>query len=105
GEDGIEKTPQWASPITGIPVDIIVKLAREIGQAKPCAIFQGWGLQRTANGELASRAIAMLALLTGNVGINGGGTGARESDYNIPFVRFPIPENPVKTAISMFLWT
>ncbi|GAL04630.1 anaerobic dimethyl sulfoxide reductase chain A [Photobacterium aphoticum] len=105
GEDGIEKTPAWASPITGIPVDIIVKLAREIGQAKPCAIFQGWGLQRTANGEIASRAIAMLALLTGNVGINGGGTGARESDYNIPFVRFPIPENPVKTAISMFLWT
>ncbi|MBY5946177.1 DmsA/YnfE/YnfF family dimethyl sulfoxide reductase [Photobacterium rosenbergii] len=105
GEDGIEKTPAWASPITGIPVDIIVKLAREIGQAKPCAIFQGWGLQRTANGEIASRAIAMLALLTGNLGINGGGTGARESDYNIPFVRFPIPENPVKTSISMFLWT
>lgn len=105
GEDGVEKSPEWASPITGIPVDIIVKLAREIGQAKPCAIFQGWGLQRTANGEIASRAIAMLALLTGNLGINGGGSGARESDYNIPFVRFPIPENPVKTAISMFLWT
>ncbi|KHT62855.1 dimethyl sulfoxide reductase [Photobacterium gaetbulicola] len=105
GEDGVEKTPAWASPITGIPVDIIVKLAREIGQAKPCAIFQGWGLQRTANGEIASRAIAMLALLTGNLGINGGGSGARESDYNIPFVRFPIPENPIKTSISMFLWT
>ncbi|KFA98892.1 DmsA/YnfE/YnfF family dimethyl sulfoxide reductase [Vibrio sp. ER1A] len=105
GEDGIEKTPEWAAPITGIPADIIIKTAREIGSTKPCAIYQGWGLQRTQNGEIASRAIAMLALLTGNLGIHGGGSGARESDYNIPFVRFPTLENPVKTSISMFLWT
>lgn len=64
GEDGVEKTPEWASKITGIPVDTIVKLGREMGTAKPCAIHQGWGLQRTANGELACRAIAMLSLLT-----------------------------------------
>ncbi|MDR9828543.1 DmsA/YnfE/YnfF family dimethyl sulfoxide reductase [Vibrio sp. FNV 38] len=105
GEDGIEKTPAWAAPITGIPEDIIIKLAREIGSTKPCAIYQGWGLQRTQNGEIASRAIAMLALLTGNLGIHGGGSGARESDYNIPFVRFPTLTNPVETSISMFLWT
>lgn len=105
GPDGIAKTPEWASPITGIPADQIIKLAREIGSTKPCAIIQGWGLQRTAAGEIASRAIAMLALLTGNVGIHGGGTGARESDYNIPFVRFPTLKNPVKASIPMFLWT
>lgn len=105
GEDGIAKTPEWAADICGIPVDIIVQTAREIGSTKPCAILQGWGLQRTAAGENASRAIAMLAILTGNVGINGGGTGARESDSNIPFVRFPTLSNPVKTAISHFMWT
>lgn len=105
GEDKTPKTPEWASTITGIPVDIIVKTAREIGSTKPCAIYQGWGLQRSENGELACRSIAMLALLTGNLGIHGGGSGARESDYNIPFVRFPTLENPIKTAISMFLWT
>lgn len=105
GEDGIEKTPQWASSITSIPADIIIKTAREIGSTKPCAIIQGWGLQRTANGEIASRAIAMLALLTGNVGINGGGTGAREGSASIPFVLFPTLENPVKASIPMFLWT
>lgn len=104
-EDKTPKTPAWASTITGIPADIIVKTAREIGLTKPCAIYQGWGLQRSANGELACRAIAMLSLLTGNLGIHGGGSGARESDYNIPFVRFPTLENPIKTAISMFLWT
>lgn len=105
GSDGIEKTPQWASSITSIPADIIIKTAREIGSTKPCAIIQGWGLQRTANGEIASRAIAMLALLTGNVGINGGGTGAREGSSSIPFVIFPTLENPIKASIPMFLWT
>ncbi|UJF16905.1 dimethyl sulfoxide reductase subunit A [Vibrio sp. SS-MA-C1-2] len=105
GDDGIVKTPEWASKITGIPVDTIIKLAREMGTNKPCAIHQGWGLQRTANGELACRAIAMLSLLTGSVGVAGGSTGARESDINIPFVRFPTVPNPIKTSISMFLWT
>ncbi|PMH43859.1 dimethyl sulfoxide reductase subunit A [Vibrio sp. 10N.286.49.B3] len=104
-KDGIEKTPQWAAKITGIPVDTIVKLAREMGTNKPCAIHQGWGLQRTANGELACRSIAMLSLLTGSVGVSGGSTGARESDINIPFVRFPQVPNPIKASISMFMWT
>lgn len=105
GDDKIAKTPEWASKITGIPSATIVKLAREIGQTKPCYIAQGWGPQRTRNGEIVSRAIAMLPILTGNVGIHGGNTGARESSYAIPFKRFPMLENPVKTSISMFMWT
>ncbi|OCH17467.1 dimethyl sulfoxide reductase subunit A [Aliivibrio sp. 1S165] len=105
GGDNTEKTPKWASKITGIPEDIIIKAAREIGSTKPCAIIQGWGLQRTANGEIASRAISMLSLLTGNVGINGGGTGAREGSSSIPFVRFPTLSNPIEASIPMFLWT
>lgn len=105
GDDGTAKTPLWASRITGIPVDRIVKLAREIGSAKPAYICQGWGPQRQANGELASRAIAMLAILTGNVGINGGNSGGRESTYTITIERLPVLENPVKTAISCFSWT
>jgi len=105
GPDGIAKTPEWAAQITGIPVDKIVKLAREIGSAKPACITQGWGPQRHANGELVSRAVAMLPILTGNVGISGGNSGARESSYSIPFVRFPTLTNPIETSISMFLWT
>ena len=105
GEDGTAKTPEWASKITGITVDKIVKLAREIGQAKPAFIAQGWGPQRHANGELATRAIAMLAILTGNVGINGGNSGACEGFYSLPFVRMPAFENPVTTSIPFFLWT
>jgi len=105
GEDATAKTPEWAAAITGIPADRIIKLAREIGTAKPAYICQGWGPQRQANGELTSRAIAMLPILTGNVGINGGNSGARESTYTITIERMPLPENPVKTQISCFSWT
>ncbi|NDV18656.1 molybdopterin-dependent oxidoreductase [Pseudodesulfovibrio sp. JC047] len=105
GRDGQAKTPEWASKITGIPVRRIVQLAREIGQAEPCYISQGWSVQRQANGENNCRAISMLPILTGNVGVQGGNTGARESGYGIPFAAFPVLENPVKTSISCFTWT
>jgi anaerobic dimethyl sulfoxide reductase subunit A len=104
GQDKTPKTPQWAEPITGIPAQKIVQLAREIALVKPCFITQGWGPQRQANGEQTCRAIAMLEILTGNVGIHGGGTGARESGFGIDMVPFPTLENPVKTAISVFNW-
>ncbi|SUT95299.1 DmsA/YnfE/YnfF family dimethyl sulfoxide reductase [Actinobacillus lignieresii] len=105
GDDGIAKTPEWAAKITGIPAEKIIRLAREIATTKPCYIAQGWGPQRHSNGELASRAIPMLAILTGNVGINGGNSGARESTYTATIQRLPVLENPVKTKISVFSWT
>lgn len=105
GADSTAKTPEWSAAITGIPAARIIRLAREIAGAKTACISQGWGPQRHANGELASRAIAMLAILTGNVGIAGGNTGAREGSYELPFVRMPTLENPVATSISMFMWT
>ncbi|ELY4157238.1 molybdopterin-dependent oxidoreductase [Cronobacter turicensis] len=105
GPDNTAKTPAWAAPITGIPEARIIKLAREIGEAKPAFIAQGWGPQRHSNGELACRAIAMLPILTGNVGIPGGNSGAREGSFSLPFERMPTLENPVQTSISMFTWT
>ncbi len=104
GEDGVAKTPEWAAPITGIPAATIAQLAREIGQSKPAYIAQGWGPQRQANGEETCRAIAMLAILTGNVGIHGGGTGARDNSFKISAAAFPTLTNPVKSSISVFMW-
>jgi len=105
GPDGIEKTPQWAAEITGIPAETIVKLAREIATTKPCAINQGWGPQRHMNGENQARAIYALAAVTGNVGINGGGTGGRDGHNWLKYKGFPSPKNQVKASIPMFLWT
>ena len=105
GPDKTAKTPAWAAGITGIPAERIVQLAREIGTAKPAYISQGWGPQRHANGEQAARAICMLPILTGNVGIQGGNSGGREAPYGIPFPTIPVGENPVSASIPCFLWT
>lgn len=106
GPDGIPKTPQWASPITGIPVSTIVQLARQIGRASPVAVMQGWAAQRQQNGENQSRAIFTLAAMTGSIGRPGGGTGSREGAYMVTLARpFDALENPVKTQISHFTWT
>lgn len=105
GDDKTAKTPEWAEKITGIPQARIIELAREIATTKPAYICQGWGPQRHANGEQAARAIAMLACLTGNVGISGGNSGSREGFYTIPFVRLPAGKNPIDAKIPIFMWT
>ncbi|MBM7824270.1 anaerobic dimethyl sulfoxide reductase subunit A [Arcanobacterium pluranimalium] len=106
GYDKVEKTPEWAADITGVPANRIRQLAREIATAKPCAITQGWGPQRHANGENTSRAIFLLACVTGNIGISGGGTGAREAAAGFgikrPFVSGL--KNSSKKIISCFSW-
>lgn len=106
GPDRVEKTPEWAADITGIPAARIVQLAREIASAKPCAISQGWGPQRHANGEHNSRAIFLLACATGNLGVPGGGNGARESGAALP-ISEPFNTgvvNPSMKMISVFNW-
>ena len=105
GADKTAKTPAWASKICGTPAATIVRIAREIGTAKPAFISQGWGVQRQANGEQTSRAIAMLPVLTGNIGLAGTNSGAREGDTWMGEVGLPRPANPVKAAIPCFLWT
>lgn len=106
GPDGVEKTPEWAADVTGVPAQRIAQLARDIAGAKPCAISQGWGPQRHANGENSARAIFLLACVTGNVGLPGGGTGARESAQYLPFAspfNTGVP-NPSNKIISVFSW-
>ena len=106
GPDGVEKTPEWAADVTGVPAQRIRQLAREIAGASPCAITQGWGPQRHANGEQTCRAIFLLACATGNVGIPGGGNGARESAPGLPFAT-PFNSgviNPSNKMISVFSW-
>lgn len=106
GSDGVEKTPEWAAAITGVPASTIVRFARELGTARPVQISQGWGPQRSANGENQSRAIFTLAALTGSIGVAGGGTGEREGAYGLPMVNaFGSTSNPVKASISVFGWT
>lgn len=103
-----EKSPTWAASITGVPASTIEELA-ELYLDGPTATIQGWGPQRHMAGGYSSRAIAMIAAITGNVGISGGGTGAREStggvSYAIPSsIPNLVEKNTVTTCVSFFDW-
>ena len=74
-EDGIAKTPAWAEAISGVPAAVIADLTREYARMKPAALVAGWGPGRTAYGEQYHRASAVLAAITGNVGLHGGYPG------------------------------
>lgn len=105
GPDQTPKTPEYASRICGVPAQSIVRLAREIATTKPLFVSQGYGPQRQANGEQTVRAISMLPILTGQVGLPGTNTGARPGDVSLGDVGLPTGKNPVKTKISFFTWT
>ena len=105
GEDGVEKTPEWAASITGLPATRIRQLEREMVAAKACYICQGWGPQRYANGEQTVRAIQTLPLLTGHFGLPGTNNGnwPYGTPYGVPSL--PVGENPITTSIPCYLWT
>ena len=105
GADKTPKTPEWAASITGIPAATIKELAREMAQTKPLFVSQGWGPQRQANGEDASRAIAMIPILLGQIGLPGTNTGEHEGNTPFPAVYLPTGKNPVKAVIPVYMWT
>ncbi|UJF18416.1 molybdopterin-dependent oxidoreductase [Vibrio sp. SS-MA-C1-2] len=105
GDDGIEKTPEWAARITGIPAKRIKQLARQIATAKSAYIAQGWGPQRHHNGEQSVRAIQSLCIISGQFGRAGTNSGnwPYSTKYGVPGL--PVATNSVKTAIPVFSWT
>ena len=105
--DGTPKTPEWAAPITGIDPHTIRKLAREYATIKPAQLIQGLGPQRHAYGEESVRAGIVLACMTGNLGVLGGGWGGGEGGRRLGLAVGALPTgiNPVKTRIPVFLWT
>ena len=105
GPDKTPKTAEWAAKITGIPVATIKELAREMATTKPLFVSQGWGPQRQANGEDTSRAIAMVPILLGQIGLPGTNSGEHEGNTPFPAVYLPTGKNPVKATIPVYMWT
>jgi anaerobic selenocysteine-containing dehydrogenase len=71
-------SPAWAADLTGIAAERIVRLARRYASTHPAMIILGGSsLHKGANRWHASRAIACLPALSGNLGVPGGGFGPR----------------------------
>jgi anaerobic selenocysteine-containing dehydrogenase len=79
------RTPEWAADITGIPADLIRKLAREYATSQPSAIRLGVALERHKGGGQTVRAVSCLPALTGAWRHVGGGA-----------LQFPVWEHPYK---------
>jgi len=75
-------TPEWAAPITGLASEHIRHLARLYATQTPAMIVLGGSsMFKHQSGWEASRAIACLPALTGQLGIAGGGLGPRHRAF------------------------
>jgi anaerobic selenocysteine-containing dehydrogenase len=76
-------TPAWAEERTGIAAERIAGLARAYASTRPAMIVLGGSsMHKGAGGWEASRAIACLPALTGNLGNAGGGFGPRHGSVS-----------------------
>src|SRR5262249_9143760 len=67
------RTPQWASEITGLPVDQIVDFARLYGRTRKSFIRCHHGFSRSRNGAVTMHAVSGLPAVTGAWQYEGGG--------------------------------
>ena len=80
-----DKTPEWASEITGVEKADIEKLAFELSTNQPAAIRMGVALERHHGGGQTIRAVTCIPALTGAWKHVGGG-----------ITQFPVWEHPYK---------
>ena len=64
-------TPEYASQISGVPADDIVKAARLFGQARTAMSMWTMGLNQRTRGVWANNLVTNLHLLTGKIGVPG----------------------------------
>ena len=81
GADGVEKTPEWASRITGVAAARIRQLARELAGTRSM-VNAAWSLQRAHHGEQPYWALVSLAAMLGQIGLPGGGFGVGYGTIN-----------------------
>lgn len=79
--DGTPKDADWAAAIAEIPADTIRALARRMA-AKRTVVSVAWSLTRQSHGEQPYWAAIMLAAMTGDIGLPGGGVGFGYSAEN-----------------------
>ena len=80
----VEKyTPEYVEGITGIPRDQLVKAARLYASAKAASILYAMGITQHICGTDNVKSLANLAMLCGNVGIEGGGVNPLRGQNNV----------------------
>ncbi len=76
-------TPDHVAGITGIPAKDLVAAARLYATEKPGSILYAMGITQHTSGTNNVKCIASLAMLCGNVGIEGGGVNPLRGQNNV----------------------
>jgi formate dehydrogenase major subunit len=75
--------PERAEQITGVPADLIRRVARAWGEAKAGVIFWGMGVSQHTTGTDNARCLIALCAITGNVGKPGAGLHPLRGQNNV----------------------
>ncbi len=75
-------TPEYVEGITGIPKDQIIEAAKMYAGGKASSIICGMGMTQQENGSKCVAALTNLAMICGNIGIEGGGVNPVRGQNN-----------------------
>ncbi|MCF8106598.1 MAG: formate dehydrogenase subunit alpha, partial [Desulfohalobiaceae bacterium] len=78
-----EYSPKYVAGITGIPEDDLFRAAEIFGTRHPGAILYAMGITQHVSGTANVQSLANLAMLTGNVGLEGGGVNPLRGQNNV----------------------
>ena len=78
-----EFTPEWAAPICEVPAADIEQAAIWFGKGAPSAIYYTLGITEHICGDDNVQSLCNLALMTGNLGLEGGGINPMRGQNNI----------------------
>jgi formate dehydrogenase alpha subunit len=76
-------TPEYVSKITGIPENDLYTAARIYAQAQPASILYAMGITQHTSGTDNVKSLGNLAMLCGNVGVEGGGVNPLRGQNNV----------------------
>lgn len=71
-EDGVERNPEWAEKISGVPAETIARIAREFAAAEAKGTISWTGLAQNPNGHWSTGAVQVLNTLCGTHDAPGG---------------------------------
>jgi len=80
----VEKyTPDYVSEITGVPASDIIDAARLYAKESPASICYAMGITQHTSGTNNVKSLGALAMLCGNVGVEGGGVNPLRGQNNV----------------------
>ena len=83
-KDTLEKyTPEYVEQISGVPAADLIAAARLFATSKPASLVYCMGITQHTVGTDNVKTLANLAMLTGNVGVYGGGVNPLRGQNNV----------------------